>query len=157
MGIKKTAVVADGILRPKSCKHSQAAVLRLNQSRCCFFRQAAATIGGCRHAVICPITIRWFVKKSLVLLTGYSGQPYETVHHVTCNMKPRARLDFIQSGFFAFFNNYFQVTTQSLPIEATPTVVVTKGENKSPAFDSFCKKGAQERGPRLLRRDEAAA
>ena len=66
------------------------------------FLRVTAAIGGCRHAVICPITIRQSVKKSLAPLTGYYGQQYEIVHHVTCNIKPCARLDFVQSGVFAF-------------------------------------------------------
>jgi|GEM_PF-6403010 len=49
-------------------------------------------------------------------------------------------IGFSGRAFFCSSKIFFQVTTQSLPIEATPTVVVTKGENKSPVFGSFCKK-----------------
>ena len=52
------------------------------------------------------------IKEAVYILvepTLYSGQPYETVHHVTCNMKPRARLDFPVGLFFVFQKYFFRL------------------------------------------------
>ena len=78
------------------------------------------------------------IKEAVYILvepTLYSGQPYETVHHVTCNNKPCARLDFVQSGFFAFFNIFFRLLLKSLAIEVTPTVVVTRSRTRAFALN----------------------
>jgi len=74
----------------------------------------------------------WPAKKSCFILRGYSDQQHEITHHAICNLETYARLDLIQSGFFAFFKDFFQVITKSLPIEVSATVVVTKGEITSP-------------------------
>ena len=72
-------------------------------------------------------------------------------------MSCAARLDFVQSGFFAFFINFFQATTQKFGNRGHAHRSSDERGKQITRLFADAKGGAQERGPRLLRRDEAAA